>query len=611
MRHIKPSPHLALSLTSASLIALLALSGCNTAQKADTASELPIRAEQKDATTSVTQPTPVLTNEVREQEATAQRHIAQRLKAKKEHMAQTKAQVMQDYVGIPAPGVASAMQPMHNFRAASEPQERENYAHLEQNRVKLVADESVSTFSIDVDTGAYANVRRFLNQGRMPPHDAVRIEEMINYFDYDYQGPSSRKQPFRVTTEMAPAPWDKQKQLLHIGIKGYDVDKHKLPASNLVFLLDVSGSMMSDNKLGLLKRSLKMLTRQFSAKDSISIVVYAGASGVVLEPTAGNQHAKINAALDQLRAGGSTNGGAGIRLAYSMAEQAFIKNGVNRVILATDGDFNVGTVNFEALIDLVEEKRKSGIALTTLGFGTGNYNDHLMEQLADHGNGNYAYIDTINEARKVLVDELSATLLTIAKDVKIQIEFNPNVVSEYRLIGYENRMLNREDFNNDQVDAGEIGAGHTVTALYELTLKGNKGLVDPLRYGVEKKVRNRSSNEIAFLRLRYKQPDADKSQLLEYPLQRKMMKNNISKSTDRFRLSATVAAFGELLRGGKHSNAYSYNDAIKLAQSVKHHDAFGFKSELLNLMRSAHMLSGGAQHHSTRDQIPGDGMIVE
>ncbi len=600
----KPSPLIALSL-----LALLGLSGCNTNQKADTGNESKIKVEQDVAATQTHHPqlqAQPQANELYEQEITSS---SVRSKAKKELHRESKGQVMQDYVGMAAPSVATSnLQPL---RMASEPLDRENYAHMEQNRVKLVADESVSTFSIDVDTGSYANVRRFLNQGRMPPQDAVRIEEMINYFDYDYQGPSSRKQPFRVTTEMAPAPWNTDKQLLHIGIKGYDVDKQKLPASNLVFLLDVSGSMMSDNKLGLLKRSLKMLTSQLSSKDSISIVVYAGATGVVLEPTPGNQHGKINAALEQLRAGGSTNGGAGIRLAYSMAEQAFIKGGVNRVILATDGDFNVGTVNFESLIDLVEEKRKSGIALTTLGFGTGNYNDKLMEQLADHGNGNYAYIDTINEARKVLVDELSATLLTIAKDVKIQIEFNPDVVSEYRLIGYENRMLNREDFNNDQVDAGEIGAGHTVTALYELTLKGTQGMVDPLRYGKEKKVRSRNSAEIAFLRLRYKQPDADKSQLIEYPLQRKMMKNKLSKSTDRFRLSAAVAVFGDLLRGGKYSNGFTYADTIKLAQGVKQQDQFGFRGELLNLMRTANTLSGGVHHRREQEQLPGDGMIVE
>lgn len=480
------------------------------------------------------------------------------------------------------------------IRMPSEPLDRENYKHYKANPVKLVSEEPVSTFSIDVDTGSYANIRRMLGAGRLPPQDAVRIEEMINYFSYNYRTPDNLKRPFAVTTEIAPAPWDKGKHLLHIGIKGYEVDRASLPASNLVFLVDVSGSMRSPNKIGLLKSALKMLSRQLSSKDRISLVVYAGASGVVLEPTPGNQHGKIAAALDALQAGGSTNGGAGIRLAYAMAEQAFIKGGVNRVILATDGDFNVGTVNFEALTDLVEEKRKSGIALTTLGFGSGNYNDHLMEQLADKGNGNYAYIDTINEARKVLVDEMGATLLTIAKDVKIQIEFNPTVVSEYRLIGYENRMLNREDFNNDQVDAGEIGAGHTVTAIYELVLKGNAGRIDPLRYGDGSdrvSERSFSNSEVAFLRLRYKKPDQDTSRLLEYPLKRTMVKHSAAKASDMFRFSASVAAFGDLLRGGKYSNGYKYSELIALAQSARGKDAFGLRGEFVNLVRTASALS--------------------
>jgi Ca-activated chloride channel family protein len=492
--------------------------------------------------------------------------------------------------------------------------DRENYAHFSNNPVKLVSESPVSTFSIDVDTGSYANVRRMLGEGRLPPQDAVRIEEMINYFDYDYQGPSGRKQPFRVTAEMAPAPWNSGNRLLHIGIKGYDMDKSQLPASNLVFLIDVSGSMNSADKLGLLKSSLKMLTHQLTAKDRISIVVYAGASGVVLEPTAGNQHGKIAAALDQLQAGGSTNGGEGIRLAYSMAEQAFIRGGINRILLATDGDFNVGTVNFEALTDLVETKRKSGISLTTLGFGTGNYNDQLMEQLADKGNGNYAYIDTINEARKVLVDEIGSTLITIAKDVKIQIEFNPAVVREYRLIGYENRMLKREDFNNDKIDAGEIGAGHTVTALYEITLADGKGLIDPLRYASEKRARS-NSGEIAMLRLRYKQPgdqtNQDKSSLIEYPLHTKMIKPSLARATENFRFAASVAAFGDLLRGGEYSGNFGYDDLIRLAANSRGNDASGYRGEFINLVKRAQALD--SRHvHQTRPTLPGgDGLVIE
>ncbi len=494
----------------------------------------------------------------------------------------------------------------------SETQDRENYANITYNPVKLTSEHPVSTFSVDVDSGAYANIRRMLNEGRLPPQNAVRIEEMINYFSYDYQTPKSRKQPFRVTTEMAQSPWNKQNHLLHIGIKGYALDKSLLPAANLVFLIDVSGSMRSANKLGLLKSSLKMLSRQLSNKDRISIVVYAGASGVILEPTPGNQHGKISIALDQLQAGGSTNGGAGIRLAYAMAEQGFIKGGINRVILATDGDFNVGTVNFEALTDLVENKRKSGISLTTLGFGAGNYNDHLMEQLADKGNGNYAYIDTINEARKVLVDEIGSTLMTIAKDVKIQIEFNPSLVKEYRLIGYENRMLKREDFNNDNIDAGEIGAGHTVTALYEVTLHGNDGLIDPLRYKT-KKINNKkhSNGEIAFLRLRYKQPNADKSSLIEYPLHKRMIKSSLGKTTDRFRFSASVAAFGDLLRGGEYSGKFSYNDLLKLAGKARGDDHTGYKGEFINLVKTAQALDTRHAHQSQPVHPGDDGLVIE
>jgi len=515
------------------------------------------------------------------------------------------------------PMPASVMQ-LTRVGMPSEPLDRENYAHYDNNPLKLASESPVSTFSIDVDSGAYANVRRMLNEGRMPPQDAVRIEEMINYFSYDYQPPSSRKQPFRVTAEMAAAPWNSANRLLHIGIKGYEMDRSQLPASNLVFLVDVSGSMRSADKLGLLKSSLKMLTHQLSAKDRISLVVYAGASGVVLKPTAGNRHASIAAALDQLQAGGSTNGGAGIQLAYAMAEQAFIKGGINRIILATDGDFNVGTVNFEALTDLVEAKRKTGISLTTLGFGRGNYNDQLMEQLADKGNGNYAYIDTINEARKVLVDEIGSTLMTIAKDVKIQVEFNPAVVKEYRLIGYENRMLKREDFNNDKVDAGEIGAGHTVTALYEITLVDGKGLIDPLRYGKEKIVQSKS-DEIAMLRLRYKQAEdqssSDKSSLIEYPLHKKMIKTSLANTTDNFRFSAAVAAFGALLRGGQYAGDFGYDDLLKLAATARGNDANGYRGEFIQLVKTARTLDTHAINGHPKQNRPvharDDGLIIE
>ncbi|MEE8482621.1 MAG: VWA domain-containing protein [Acidiferrobacterales bacterium] len=493
-------------------------------------------------------------------------------------------------------GYAPAYGVPHRLRFPSEVVDRENYAHFDENRIKLVSEHPVSTFSIDVDTGSYANVRRLLNSGRLPRKDAVRVEEMINYFSYNYPLPQNNRTPFRVTTEIAPAPWNKNKHLLHIGIKGYNVAASKLPPANLVFLVDVSGSMQSANKLGLLKSSLKLLTKRLRKRDRISLVVYAGASGVVLPPTAGNNTAAITAALDSLSAGGSTNGAAGIRLAYATAEQAFIKGGINRVILATDGDFNVGTVSFEALKNLVEEKRKSGITLTTLGYGSGNYNDHLMEQLADVGNGNYAYIDTLKEANKVLVSEMSSTLFTIAKDVKIQIEFNPDAVKEYRLIGYENRMLKREDFNNDKVDAGDIGAGHTVTALYEITLSGSRGhAIDPLRYRAAKKQKPGNGGELAFLKIRYKAPGGYVSKLMQWPLKTADVGNNIRSTSDRFRFSAAVAGFGQLLRGGKYTNGFSLKDVHTLAANSRGKDKFGYRGEFLGLVSLADSISTTAK----------------
>jgi Ca-activated chloride channel family protein len=482
-----------------------------------------------------------------------------------------------------------------HLRMVSEPLDRENYATLDANPVHLVAEDPVSTFSIDVDTGSYANVRRFLNGGQLPPQDAVRVEELINYFSYDYSVPDSKGTPFSINTEVATTPWNPDTLLLQVGLKGYEVQAAQRPAANLVFLMDVSGSMNSPDKLPLLKNAFRLLTKQLDENDSISMVVYAGASGVVLEPTPGNQKATIMNALEQLSAGGSTNGAAGIRQAYAMAEQAFIEDGINRVILATDGDFNVGTVNFEALVDLVQERRKQGIALTTLGFGTGNYNDHLMEQLADEGNGNYAYIDGLREARKVLVEELSSTLQIIAKDVKIQIEFNPAVVSEYRLIGYENRMLNREDFNNDRVDAGEIGAGHTVTALYELSLVDGAGrLVDPLRYGQQTASDSNSStkgsDELAFVRLRYKEPDADVSKLIERPV----LASDIEAAQDaseELRFAGAVAAFGQQLRGGEYLEDFGFADIRKLAATARGEDSYGYRAEFISLVDLADTLA--------------------
>lgn len=491
------------------------------------------------------------------------------------------------------PAAVGVMAMLPEWRYPSEPVNRENYAHFDDNPVKRVAEMPVSTFSIDVDTGAYANVRRFLNQGRLPAKDAVRVEEMINYFSYDYPLPKDKAQPFSVTTEMAPTPWNRDTVLLHIGLKGYEVDANQRPAANLVFLVDVSGSMMSADKLPLLKSGLKLLVSQLRAQDRVSLVVYAGSTGLVLEPTPGDQKGKILAALEGLSAGGSTNGGAGIRLAYAMAEQAHIPGGINRVLLATDGDFNVGTVNFQDLKNLIEEKRKTGVSLTTLGFGTGNYNDHLMEQLADAGNGHYAYIDTLKEANKVLVTEMASTLQTIAKDVKIQIEFNPAIVAEYRLIGYENRALKREDFNNDKVDAGDIGAGHTVTAIYELALAAGRGTrLEALRYGAESKSVNSHKDELAWLRLRYKLPDGDRSRLIEQSLKAADIQKDTAKASANLRFSAAVAGFGQVLRGGTYTNDFNYDAIAKLAQGTLDKDSFGYRGEFITLVNLAKSLEG-------------------
>lgn len=470
----------------------------------------------------------------------------------------------------------------------------ERYEAREDNPVQRVAEQPVSTFSIDVDTGSYANVRRMLRNGQRPPADAVRAEEMINYFDYGHPAPSSLSTPFRVTTELAPAPWNGKRQLLMIGIKGYDVAKAELPPANLVFLIDTSGSMQSPDKLPLLKQSFAQLVEELRPQDRVSMVVYAGSAGLVLEPTSGGEKAKILAALDGLAAGGSTNGGAGIELAYAMAKQAYVKDGVNRVILATDGDFNVGTVDRRALETLVGDQRKHGIALTTLGFGQGNYHDAMAERLADVGDGNHAYIDTLQEARKVLVDEMQSTLLTIAKDVKIQIEFNPAQVAEYRLIGYENRLLRREDFANDRVDAGDIGAGHEVTALYELTLVGSGAeRLPPLRYAdASAKPAAGKAGELAHLRLRYKRPGEDDSRLIERPIQTRDLRLAPS---DTLRFVAGVAAYADALRGGKNIDGWDWEDIARAARAGTGdgRDPWKLRAEFVELVDAARRMTAG------------------
>lgn len=555
-------------------LCILGIGACNKTHQTTDADNNTVTTVEPQQTR--TEPAPQLTEQIMSDEA-----IGRVIPGKEQKLMLQKSEVS---------GMTAYSPSFMNILAPSAPTNRDNFATIEDNGIKSVVDSPVSTFSIDVDTGAYAVVRRFLNQGQMPPTDAVRAEELINYFDYNYSTPQKGNQPFSVTTEVGRTPWNKQSHLVHIGIKGRAIDNNQRPASNLVFLIDVSGSMSSSDKLPLLKSAFRLLVKQLDAQDRVSMVVYAGASGVVLEPTPGSERGKILAALDQLSAGGSTHGSAGIKLAYAMAEQGHIKDGINRVILATDGDFNVGTVNHEQLIDLIEQKRANGISLTTLGFGQGNYNDHLMEQLADKGNGNYAYIDTINEARKVLVEELSATLETIAKDVKIQIEWNPAVVAEYRLIGYENRVLAREDFNNDKVDAGDIGAGHTVTALYEVTLVGDKGHFDPLRYGDGKTTDKGKRGELAFLKLRYKAPQGSKSKLISQPIKTRGINNNLRNTSDNFRFSAAVAGFGQLLRGGRYTGEFNYDDTAELVRKSRGDDRFGYRGEFLRLVAIADSL---------------------
>ena len=468
----------------------------------------------------------------------------------------------------------------------------ERYAHQDDNPVRRTAEQPVSTFSIDVDTGSYSNVRRMVRAGQRPPADAVRAEEFINYFDYRHPAPERRSVPFRVTTELAPAPWNTPRQLLMIGIKGYELPRRELPPSNLVFLIDTSGSMDEPDKLPLLKQSLAMLVPQLRAQDRVSIVVYAGSAGLVLPPTPGDAHATILAALDRLQAGGSTNGGAGIALAYAMARQAFIPGGSNRVLLATDGDFNVGTVDQRALETLVGDARRSGVALSTLGFGQGNYNDALAERLADVGDGQHAYIDSDREARKVLVQQLQGTLLTIARDVKIQVEFNPAAVAEYRLIGYENRALAREDFANDKVDAGEIGAGHEVTALYELTPAGSDAARLPaLRYGAPVKP-SADAREIADLRLRYKRPGEDASRLIDAPI---LASSARTRGSASLRFASAVAGYADLLRGGTRFDGWGWDQVIATARAASGQDPDGLRHEFVELATTARALTTPGQ----------------
>ncbi|MEJ2005421.1 MAG: von Willebrand factor type A domain-containing protein [Cyclobacteriaceae bacterium] len=484
--------------------------------------------------------------------------------------------------------LSNAVSDIHvNGYRLSQPLDTEEYSPIEEGGYHGTTDKPLSTFSIDVDAASYANVRRFLNNGEKPPADAVRIEEMINYFSYDYPEPEG-KDPFSIYTEVSDAPWNSKHKLVHIGLQGKKIPVDNLPASNLVFLLDVSGSMSAPNKLPLLKKAFRMLTDKLRSSDKVSIVVYAGAAGVVLEPTSGKDKGKILEALDKLQAGGSTAGGAGIRKAYDLAEEEFIKGGNNRVILATDGDFNVGVSSPEALEDLITQKRASNIFLTVLGFGSGNLKDNKMETLANSGNGNYAYIDNIQEARKVLISEFGGTLYTIAKDVKIQVEFNPRNIQAYRLIGYENRLLNDEDFNNDKKDAGELGSGHTVTALYEIIptgVKSNFYNVDPLKYQPEAKQGTGDyTKELLTVKLRYKAPDENKSERISRIVEDNGV--NMNRTTDDYRWSSAVAAFGMWLRNSEYLNEYSLEEIGELAAGALGEDSEGYRRELLRLLKS-------------------------
>ena len=468
----------------------------------------------------------------------------------------------------------------------------ETYSPIEENIFHQAQSNPLSTFAIDVDAASYSNIRRFITGGQLPPRDAVRIEEMINYFSYNYPQPEGGD-PFSINTEASVCPWNLQHWLVRIGLQGKRIPVESLPPSNLVFLLDVSGSMDEPNKLPLVKSAMSMLVKEIRPQDRIAIVVYAGAAGLVLPSTPGDQKDKIIDALDKLEAGGSTAGGEGIQLAYKVAQENFLKGGNNRIILATDGDFNIGPSSDGEMERLIEEKRQTGIYLTVLGFGMGNYKDSKMEILADKGNGNYAYIDNILEAKKVFVNEFGGTLFTIAKDVKIQVEFNPAVVQSYRLVGYENRKLNNEDFNNDKKDAGELGSGHTVTALYEIIPAGvddhTSPEVDPLKYQDPNQIHDKNSGEIMTVKLRYKKPDGDTSRLIEHVVNKEI--ENQDQVSENLRFASAVASMGMLLRDSEFKGQSTYDLVIRLARSSKGSDEEGYRAEFIKLAESAKLLA--------------------
>jgi Ca-activated chloride channel family protein len=464
---------------------------------------------------------------------------------------------------------------------------RDKFTNFVENAFKIARETPVSTFSIDVDTASYSWVRASLNQNVLPQPASIRTEEMVNYFTYDYAPPASTAQPFSTNVAMFPSPWSPGRKLVRIGIKGYSVQRATRPHANLVFLIDTSGSMQEENKLPLVQKSLNMLLDELDERDTVAIVTYAGNAGTALEPTPVSQKEKIRSVINRLGAGGSTAGAEGIRQAYELAKDNYDANGVNRVILATDGDFNVGITDQGELKGYIERERTKGVFLSVLGFGMGNYNDALMQTLAQNGNGIAAYIDTVAEARKTLVEEASSTLFPIAKDVKIQVEFNPAAVAEYRLIGYETRALNREDFDNDKVDAGDVGSGQTVTALYEIVPVGGPRTMGDLRYGKTAASIAGRSNEIGFVKIRYKLPKSDTSRLITTPIDRRMAARSFDAAPRDARFATAVAGFAELLRGGKYTGLLSYDDVLRIANASRGPDEFGYRSEFVGLVRAA------------------------
>ncbi|BBM84960.1 vWA domain-containing protein [Candidatus Uabimicrobium amorphum] len=568
-----------------SILTFLLLLGCDNATSKGNANNDTRSIKKNEATKNPGKVKEIVVKRDAIQEESEQRPVRAKVKkiAGKRKLMQNlaAAKPAQPPVAQPAPADPSMnkQQPEHNT---------EDYNHIVENPFIKVSDDPLSTFSIDVDTASYANVRRFLNRNSMPPKDAVRLEEMINYFSYDYPAPNDDT-PFSVSTEISSCPWNAKNRLARIGLKGKEISRDDKKFSNLVFLLDVSGSMNYGNKLPLLKKALKMLVENLGENDRVAIVVYAGAAGLVLPSTPCDNKQAIIESLDKLRAGGSTNGGQGIKLAYDVAIQNYIEGGINRVLLATDGDFNVGITDQGSLVRFIQEKAKSNVFLTVLGFGMGNYNDALLEQIANKGNGNYYYIDNVKEARKVLVEQVGGTLVTIAKDVKIQIEFNPLVVGSYRLIGYENRILRHQDFNDDTKDAGEIGAGHTVTALYEIVPKGkdSQGNVDDLKYQSKQPTQAAQSNEMMTVKLRYKQPEGDKSKLLTFPITDKGAK--LKDASQDFVFSSAVASFGMLLRDSKYKGNMNYDFVLELAAESKGKDSY--REEFVELVKKAQALN--------------------